>query len=149
MMKISMGMRIGLKMLTMLYLGVLQRHESLAANLGAKLVGPLLLKSFEKLFDGPIKTITPSFALDQSPISWIDIIAFARSNPHDFTLSPSPSSPSIKTCRFWIKNGQVEISEDDYRLIMTGAPDRMIPTQPILEDESAELGTLNILEGRS
>lgn len=27
--------------------GVLQRHESLAANLGAKLVGPLLLKSFE------------------------------------------------------------------------------------------------------
>lgn len=28
-------------------IGVLQRHESLAANLGAKLVGPLLLKSFE------------------------------------------------------------------------------------------------------
>jgi hypothetical protein len=31
---------------------------------------------------------------------------------------------------------------------MSGAPERMIPTQPIAEDESAELGTLNILETR-
>jgi len=53
-----------------------------------------------------------------------------------------------KCCRVWIKDGQVEISEDDYRLIMSGAPERMIPSQPIAEDESAELGTLNILESR-
>ncbi len=54
----------------------------------------------------------------------------------------------MRACRFWIKGGQVEISEDDYRLIMSGGPERMIPTQPIPEDESAELGTLNILENR-
>lgn len=126
--------------------GVLQRHESLAANLGAKLVGPLLLKSFEKLFDGPIKVIRPSFVLDQSPVSWLDIVNFARTNPSEFVLSEA--SPGIKACRFWIKGGQVEISEDDYRLIMSGGPERMIPTQPIPEDETAELGTLNILETR-
>lgn len=126
--------------------GVLQRHESLAANLGAKLVGPLLLKSFEKLFDGPIKVITASFGLEQSPVSWLDIVTFARTNPAEFFLAEN--TPRIKTCRFWIKGGQVEISEDDYRLIMSGGPERMIPTQPIPEDEAAELGTLNILETR-
>ena len=129
-----------------LHLGVLQRHESLAANLGAKLVSPLLLKSFEKLFDGPIKVLQSSFALEQSPISWLDIVTFARSNLAEFGLSGS--SFGTKSCRFWIKGGQVEISEDDYRRIMSGAPERMIPSQPIAEDESAELGTLNILENR-
>ena len=126
--------------------GVLQRHESLAANLGAKLVSPLLLKSFEKLFDGTIKVVQSSFLLDQSPVSWLDIVTFARTNPSDFTLSES--APGSNSCRFWIRGGQVEISEDDYRLIMSGAPERMIPTQPIAEDESAELATLKILETR-
>ncbi|KAE8448742.1 hypothetical protein EG329_008957 [Mollisiaceae sp. DMI_Dod_QoI] len=128
------------------YEGVLNRHESLAANLGAKLVGPLLLKSFEKLFDGPIKIIQPSFVIEHSPISWLDIITFARTNPGEFILSQHSSG--TKSCQFWIKGGQVEISEDDYRLIMSGGPERMIPTQPLPEDESAELGTLYILEAR-
>ncbi|KAI6711975.1 hypothetical protein JHW43_005547 [Diplocarpon mali] len=128
------------------YAGVLQRHESLAANLGAKLVGPLLLKSFEKLFDGPIKIVNTSFALEQSPVSWLDVVTFARSKPLDFILSEP--NPGCKACRFWIKGGQVEISEDDYRLIVSGAPERMIPTQPLPEDEAAELATLNILETR-
>lgn len=127
--------------------GVLRRDESLAANLGAKLVGPLLLKSFEKLFDGPIKVIHPSYGLEQSPITWLDIVTYARTNASEFILTDAnPGFP--KTCRFWIKGGQIEISEDDYRLIVSGAPERMIPTQPIAEDESAELGTLNILETR-
>jgi hypothetical protein len=128
-------------------IGVLQRHESLAANLGAKLVGPLLLKSFEKLFDGPIKITQTSYALEQSPVTWLDIVTFAHTNPSEFVLTESPI-PGHKYCRFWIHGGQVEVSEDDYRLIMSGAPERMIPTQPIPEDESAELGTLNILETR-
>lgn len=126
--------------------GVLQRHESLAANLGAKLVGPLLLKSFEKLFDGPIKIIQTSFSLEQSPPTWLDIVTFARTNPADFNLNDAGSG--IKTCRFWTNGGQIEILEDDFRLIMSGGPERMIPTQPIPEDEAAELGTLNILEAR-
>jgi hypothetical protein len=129
--------------------GVLQRHESLAANLGAKLVGPLLLKSFEKLFDGPIRVVQPSFGLDQSPVSWLDIVTFAHTNPAEFVLGEiSDTNPGLRVCRFWIKGGQVEITEDDYRLIQSGAPERMIPTQPIPEDEAAELGTLNILENR-
>lgn len=33
-------------------------------------------------------------------------------------------------------------------MIRSGAPERVIPSQPIAEDESAEVGTLNILEGR-
>lgn len=73
-------------------------------------------------------------------------MTWARSNPAEFGLSDAGNG--AKACRFWIKGGQVEISEDDYRLIMSGAPERMIPTQPIAEDESAELGTLNILESR-
>jgi hypothetical protein len=98
------------------------------------------------LFDGPIKISSPSFGLDQSPVSWLDIVTFARTNPAEFILSET--NPGIKGCRFWIKGGQVEITEDDYRLIQSGAPERMIPTQPIPEDETAELGTLNILENR-
>ena len=127
-------------------IGVLHRHESLAGNLGAKLVGPLLLKSFEKLFDGPIKVLQNSNVIDQSPVTWLDIVTFARSTPADFFLSDL--SHGTKACRIWIKSGQIEISEDDYRIIMSGAPERLIPTQPIDEDEAAELGTLNILETR-
>lgn len=113
--------------------------------MGAKLVGPLLLKSFEKLFNEPIKIIQPSLALEQS-ITWLDIVTFARTNISDF--KPVEDFPGIRTYRTWIKGGQIEISEDDFRLITSGAPERMIPTQPIAEDESAELGTLSILEAR-
>ncbi|KAI1005234.1 hypothetical protein K3495_g2984 [Podosphaera aphanis] len=130
------------------YEGVLQRHESLAANLGARLVAPLLLKSFEKLFEGPIKIIQHSHIFLESPVTWLDIVAFARTNPKDFYLIDKENLPGQRICRFWIKGGQVEISEDDFRLIMSGGPERMIPTQPIAEDEAAELGTLTILEAR-
>jgi hypothetical protein len=57
-------------------------------------------------------------------------------------------SPGVLSCRIYVKGGQVEIFEDDYRLIMSGAPERVIPTQPIHEDEAHELATLNILESR-
>lgn len=100
------------------------------------------------MFDGPIRISQPSFAIDPTPITWLDIITFARANPTDFYLSEHSPIPGEKTCRFWITGIQVEISEDDYRLIMSGGPERMIPTQPMPEDESAELATLNIVEGR-
>jgi len=125
--------------------GVLQRHESLAANLGAKLVGPLLLKSFEKLFEGPIKVTAP-YPAETAPITWLDVLEFARSKPQEFILSESRNGGRV--CQFWTKQCSVEISEDDYRLILSGAPERMIPTQPIAEDETAELGTMDILEQR-
>jgi hypothetical protein len=128
-----------------MYSGVLNRHESLAASLGAKLVGPLLLKTLDKLFDGPIRVVQSSFAVEQTPVTWLDIVTYSRTNLTDFVLVEIPYG---KVCRIWIKGGQVEISEDDYRLILSGAPERVIPTQPVAEDESAEMGTLNILESR-
>jgi hypothetical protein len=70
----------------------------------------------------------------------------ARSTPSEFVLSDSEHGS--RACRVYIHGGQVEISEEDYRLIRSGAPERVIPSQPIAEDESAEVGTLNILEGR-
>jgi hypothetical protein len=126
------------------YEGVLQRHESMAANLGAKLVGPLLLKSFEKLFEGPIKIVQATYAQEGTVINWLDVVEFAHSKPQEFVLTDSRDGN--KVCQFWIKQCKVEISEDDWRLVISGAPERMIPTQPIAEDETAELGTMDILE---
>ncbi len=39
------------------YAGVLDRHESLAGNLGARPLGPILVRRFERLFDGPPRVI--------------------------------------------------------------------------------------------
>jgi hypothetical protein len=126
--------------------GVLQRHESLAANLGAKLVGPLLIKSFDKIFEGPIKVLQAKFGAEPTSVAWLDVIDFARANPSQFTLIDS--GVGTRVCQFWIKQCLVEISEDDYRLILSGAPERMIPKQPIADDEAAEIATIDILELR-
>lgn len=109
-------------------------------------MGPLLLKSFEKLFDGPIKTNISPISNDTTPVTWLDIVTYARHNAAALTLVEE--APGNKICQLWIRGNLVEISEDDYRLIISGAPERMIPTKAIPEDESAELGTLNILETR-
>lgn len=124
---------------------MLQRHESLASNLGARLVGPMLLKSIEKLFEGPIRLIK-SYGPQPAPVSWYDIVVFAGSHSSELTLTEGLNGE--KTCQFWIKGSQVEISEDDYRLIMSGGPQRMLPSLPVPEDEAAEMATLNILEAR-
>lgn len=58
-------------------------------------------------------------------------MTLARSNAGDFVLADS-------VARAYLRGGQIQISEDDYRLIMSGAPERMIPSQPIPEDEAAE-----------
>lgn len=49
-----------------------------------------------------------------------------------------------------MNNLRVEIGEDDWRLIMSGAPDRFrpVPSQPPEQDEEAELATIEILEKR-
>lgn len=113
--------------------------------MGAKLIGPLLLKSIEKLFDGPIKVFSVGDE-NSTRVTWLDIVSLSRSSPNSFILNNAASGP--KVCRFYVKGQGIEISEDDYRLLMSGAPERMLPSNPIPEDESAELGTLNILEGR-
>lgn len=124
---------------------MLDRHESLAASLGAKLTGPLFLKRIEKFFDGPIKT--SSSQPFSNPISWLDVVAYGKTNPKDFVLTTLPNG--ARCCTFMCKGVHVEITEDDWRLISSGALDRFPLEHPFEEDETAELATLDILEQRT
>ncbi|OAA35782.1 hypothetical protein NOR_07799 [Metarhizium rileyi] len=127
------------------YEGVLDRHESLAVNLGAKLTGARLLKGIDGFFDGPIKTSSPQPV--SAPISWLDVVAFAKTSPAKFILTEMPDGG--RCCRFAYNNVHVEITEDDWRLISSGALDRFPLEHPFEEDETAELATLDILEQRA
>ncbi|KAK0633721.1 hypothetical protein B0T14DRAFT_79585 [Immersiella caudata] len=137
------------------YEGVLNRHESLAVNLGAKLTGPRLVRAMEAFFEGGI-TVSPAVS-PQSPFqdsralpswnpNWLEIVNFAKSNPNDFTLTTAPDGRRV--CHFVMKSTHVEITEDDWRLIMSGAVDRfaLVPEKPLEEDEDAEIATLEILD---
>ncbi|TKW56634.1 hypothetical protein CTA1_3250 [Colletotrichum tanaceti] len=129
------------------YEGVLNRHESLAANLGAKLTGPRLLKAMEGAFEGPIITNPPP-AYGTAPVGWLDIVTFAKTNPDKFVLTTGHDGE--RTCQFYLNGLQVQILEDDWRLIMNGALDRFssVSTAPLEEDETAEVATLEIVEQR-
>ncbi|KAI0172428.1 hypothetical protein GGR52DRAFT_405975 [Hypoxylon sp. FL1284] len=130
------------------YEGVLNRHESLASNLGAKLTGSRLLKAMEGAFEGSITTIPPQNIFSPDPVTWLDIVEFAKAKPGEFVLTPTSSG--ARCCQFPLKGVQVEIGEDDWRLIVSGALDRfrLVPPQPLEEDETAELATLEIVEQR-
>ncbi|KAI5867685.1 hypothetical protein GGS23DRAFT_549459 [Durotheca rogersii] len=130
------------------YEGVLSRHESLASNLGAKLTGSRLLKAMEGAFEGTITTTPPQTMFGPDPITWLDVVEFAKSKPAEFVLTPAPNG--TRYCQFTLKGAQVEIGEDDWRLIVSGALDRfrLVPPQPLEEDETAELATLEIVEQR-
>lgn len=125
------------------YHGVLERHESMACNMGARPLGPILIKRFERLFDGPPKLLK-SHGKDGSVVSWLDVVEFARNKPEQFTLGQM--SEGLRVCQFYTKQCRVQISEEDYLLISSGMPQKLIPPQPIVEDEEKELGTLEILE---
>lgn len=135
---------------------VLNRQESLAVNLGAKLTGPRLVRAMEALFEGGIN-VSPAVS-PRSPFhdgraasswtpSWLEVVTFARSNPEDFTLTTT--NDGRRVCHFVMNNSHVEISEDDWRLIKSGTIDRFVPIPecPLEEDEDAEIATLEILEG--
>ena len=124
------------------YEGVLQRHESIAGNLGACPLGPILLKRFERLFDGPPR-ILKHHGRDAN-ITWLDVVEFARNKPEQFNLEKTRNG--VRVCQFYTKQSRVEISEEDYVLIASGMPQKLIPAQPILEDEEKELGVLEVLE---
>lgn len=129
------------------YEGVLSRHESLAGNLGAKLTGPRLVRAMEGLFEGPIRIIRRDPYIAKH-VAWLDVVQFAKSNPSDFKIVSPPDRS--RYCTFYLKGNQVEITEDDWRLIMSGTLDRfnLAPPQPLEEDENIELATLEILEER-
>lgn len=125
------------------YQGVLDRHESMACNLGARPLGPILIKRFERLFDGPPRVLK-SHGKDGTTITWLDVVEFARNKPEQFQLGQM--SEGVRVCQFYTKQCRVQISEEDFVLISSGIPQKMIPPQPIEEDEEKELGTLDILE---
>ena len=124
------------------YDGVLQRHESMAGNLGACPLGPILLKRFERLFDGPPK-ILKSQSRDAS-VSWLDVVDFAQHKPEQFNLEKMRNG--VRVCQFYTKQCRVEITEEDFVLIASGMPQKLIPPQPILEDEEKELGVMDLLD---
>ncbi|KAL8667932.1 MAG: hypothetical protein Q9202_000397 [Teloschistes flavicans] len=125
------------------YDGVLHRHESMAGNLGARPLGPILIKRFERLFEGPPKVLK-SHGKEGTIVGWLDVVEFARNKPEQFNLEKTRDG--VRVCQFYTKQSRVEITEDDYQLIASGMPQKLIPPQPILEDEEKELGTLEILE---
>jgi hypothetical protein len=125
------------------YAGVLDRHESMACNLGARPLGPILVKRFDRLFEGPPKVVK-SHGKEGTNVTWLDVVEFARNKPEQFQLGQM--SEGVRVCQFYTKQCRVQISEEDYVLISSGIPHRMIPPQPIAEDEEKELGTLEILE---
>ncbi|KAF2843768.1 hypothetical protein M501DRAFT_906463, partial [Patellaria atrata CBS 101060] len=125
------------------YQGVLERHESMAGNLGARPLGPILIKRFERIFDGPPKVLK-SHGKEGTTVTWLDVVEFARNKPEQFTLAQM--SEGLRVCQFYTKQCRVQISEEDFVLIESGIPQKMIPPQPIIEDEEKELGTLEILE---
>jgi hypothetical protein len=125
------------------YMGVLERHESLACNLGARPLGPILIKRFERLFDGPPKVLK-SHSKEQAHVTWLDVVEFARNKPEQFKLDQM--SEGSRVCQFYTKQCRVQISEEDHVLISSGIPQKLIPPQPIVEDEEKELGTIEILE---
>jgi hypothetical protein len=125
------------------YDGVLHRHESIAGNLGACPLGPILVKRFERLFDGPPRVLK-SHGKEGTTVTWLDIVEFAKNKPEQFNLEKTRNG--VRVCQFYTKQSRVEISEEDYVLIASGMPQKMIPPQPIIEDEEKELGALEILE---
>lgn len=124
------------------YDGVLQRHESIAGNLGACPLGPILIKRFERLFDGPPRILKSHGK--ETGVSWLDVVEFARNKPEQFNLEKTRNG--VRVCQFYTKQCRVEISEEDYVLISSGMPQKLIPPQPIIEDEEKELAALDILE---
>lgn len=125
------------------YQGVLDRHESMACNLGARPLGPILIKKFERLFDGPPRVLK-NHGKDGNTVTWLDVVEFARNKPEQFTLGQM--SEGQRVCQFYTKQCRVQISEEDFMLISSGIPFKLIPPQPIVEDEEKELGTIEILE---
>lgn len=126
------------------YEGVIQRHESLAGNLGARPLGPILIQRFERLFDGPPRVLKMNGKSENTSVGWLDVVEFARNKPEQFKLDHFKDG--VKVCQFYTKQCRVEISEEDYVLIRSGMPQKLIPPQPIGEDEEKELGTIEILE---
>jgi len=116
----------------------------MAGNLGARPLGPILIQRFERLFDGPPRVLKMNGKSESTSVGWLDVVEFARNKPEQFKMEHFKDG--VKVCQFYTKQCRVEISEEDFMLVKSGMPQKLIPPQPIGEDEEKELGTLEILE---
>jgi len=132
------------------YTSVLDRHESLASNLGARPLGPILIKRFEKCFDAPPEVLlSHNHSKDETvlpAVTWLEVVHFAKAHPAQFTLSTF--SEGRRVCQFYYpqKQVRVQVSEEDFLFIKSGRCQDLIPPLPIWEDEEKEMGTCEILE---
>ncbi|KAL1296640.1 hypothetical protein AAFC00_000125 [Neodothiora populina] len=138
------------------YTHVLDRQESLASNLGARPLGPILIKRFERCFDGPPKIIashshakgtTAGSEEEAAPtVTWLDVVHFAQAHPAQFDLATF--SEGRRVCQFYYpqKQVRVQVSEEDFLFISSGRCQDLIPPLPIWEDEEKEVATCEILE---
>lgn len=88
------------------YDGVLQRHESMAGNLGARPLGPILIQRFERLFDGPPRVLKQN-GRESNSVGWLDVVEFARSKPEQFKLEQTRDG--VKVCQFYTKQCRVRL----------------------------------------
>ncbi|KAI9653560.1 MAG: hypothetical protein M1831_005942 [Alyxoria varia] len=128
------------------YFETLDRSESLASNLGARPLSNVLIDSFERVFSGQPRTLHTPKSKDarESNVSWLDVVGFADEHPDQFVLIQTEDGSRV--CQFTTHQCKVEILEHDWRLLKCGVPQKLIPPQPIAEDEEKELVTLDILE---
>ena len=103
----------------------------------------MLIQRFERLFDGPPRVLKIN-GKESTSVGWLDVVEFARNKPEQFKLEQTREG--VRVCQFYTKQCRVEISDEDFMLVRSGMPQKLIPPQPIPEDEEKELGTLEILE---
>ncbi|OIW30642.1 hypothetical protein CONLIGDRAFT_630599 [Coniochaeta ligniaria NRRL 30616] len=129
------------------YKYALGHQESLAARLGAQMASPKFVKALDSLFESTVTT-EQSMANDKPPPTWMEVIAFSKAEPSMFKLDRAPDG--IGRCRFSLGGSSCIISENDWRLIVSGAVDcfGVIPDKGTPQDEAAELATLEIIDER-
>jgi hypothetical protein len=112
------------------------------------MTSPKLVKALESLFEGTINVLVHGPATARPPPSWMEVVAFAKSNPELFNLTVAPDGR--RECRFTLNPFTCTIGENDWRLIISGAVDRfgLVPLHSAPQDEEAELATVEILEER-
>ncbi|KAL9056637.1 MAG: hypothetical protein Q9162_002808 [Coniocarpon cinnabarinum] len=126
------------------YSACLERSESLANNLGARPLSSILLQRFERMFDGPPQVLGPSYNSEVTSMSWFDV-ANASPNPTQLTELDDPNTGK-RLVQFVAKGVTVQVSMEEWQMVSSGLLQKVMPSQPVAEDEEKELATLEILE---
>ncbi|KAF7558515.1 hypothetical protein G7046_g5644 [Stylonectria norvegica] len=126
---------------------VFDRQESVAAALGKQMMGPGINQTVQLFFTGPLKATQSRTLAYPRSISWVDVVLFWRTNPHEFYLTPQPDGQHV--CKFDLLGYHVEVSHQDWRTITSGTLDGYPLDRPCEEDEATESSTLESIERRT